>query len=160
MWNKYISYKPQNTWPLLSQSSLPTWQPKMLVHKQWVIFNANKDTISHILLKIWYHSHVSFLENFYHLRTCEMVSHFTYIAVVRLWFGVSSHLVKPSRMNNSNGLLGLLVQKTSACIWLIRFPGLLAVFLIQHLFFMLPTDHTVQELAFLRRPPVYFNPVF
>jgi len=69
-------------------------------------------------------------------------------------------------MNNSNCLLGLLVQKIIANIWLIRFPGLLAVFLIQHLFFLLPllcmvtTDHTVQELAFLRGPAGCFNPLF
>lgn len=102
-----------------------------------------------------------------YLHICEMVNHFTYLVFVRLWFGVSSHLVKSSSMNTSNDLLGLLVQKTNACIWLIRFPGLLTVFLIQHLFFLLPllclltTDHTVQEeLAFLRRPPGYFNPLF
>jgi hypothetical protein len=96
VWNKYISYKPQNSWPLLSQLSLPTQQPKMLVHKQRVIFCANKDTSSHILLKTGHHSLLSFPENFTHLHTCSMVSHFTYLAVVRLWFGVSSHLVKPS----------------------------------------------------------------
>jgi len=101
-----------------------------------------------------------------HLHTYEMVSHFPYFTVVRLWFGGSNYLVKPSSMNNSNCLLGLLVQKTNACIWLIRFPGLLAVSLIQHLLFLLPmmcvltTDQAVQKLTFLGRPFGSFNPIF
>jgi hypothetical protein len=66
-------------------------------------------------------------------------------------------------MNTSNSLLGLLVHKTSACIWLIKFPRFSAVFSIVHLFFLLPllcvlnTDHTVTELALLRKLPECFN---
>jgi hypothetical protein len=91
--------KPQNSWPLLSQSSLPTWQPKCystnsksysLPHRTLVpTFFRRLDTI------LMFH----FQRICTHLHTCAVFSHFTYLAVVRFWFGDCSHLVKPSNMN-------------------------------------------------------------
>jgi hypothetical protein len=97
---------------------------------------------------------------FSQLHTCEMVSSVIYPAGVKFWCGVSSCLVKTSSMSTSNSLL---VQKTNVCIWLIRYPGLLVLFLILHLSFLLPllcvleAGPTVRQLAFLRRSPECFN---
>jgi hypothetical protein len=66
------------------------------------------------------------------LHTCEVVSPVIYPAGVKFCFGAASHLVETSSTNTWNSLL---VQKTCGCSWLTRFPGLLVLFLILHLFF-------------------------